>query len=91
MDYFGPAATAGPYTTTEADEVAHDEGLHRVVSSPGGVPASPDGPGDIVPAVEIGGVERHELDGTGVVELGDGDLADGERSGRASSEIDVKG
>lgn len=58
-DYFGPSATAGPYTEGvlgegEVEVHGHEgDGLGR-----GAVPVSPRGPGDIVPAVEIGGRER---------------------------------
>jgi hypothetical protein len=43
-DYFGPAAVAGPFTGAEGAGMARS----------GGVPVSPDQPGDIQPAVEIG-------------------------------------
>ncbi len=49
VDYFGPAATAGPYTDHETPG-----------SSPyRAVPMSPDGPSDIVGVVEIGHSREH--------------------------------
>lgn len=59
-DYFGPQATAGPYTEGvlgEGEVSVHGEG----VLTPGlgrPVPVSPQGPGDIVPAVEMEASER---------------------------------
>jgi len=44
-DYFGPAATAGPYTDHSSPNTT--PGLHR------GVPIAPQGPGDIAASVEI--------------------------------------
>lgn len=43
-DYFGPAAGMGPFTGAEGAGMARG----------GAVPVSPDQPGDIQPAVEIG-------------------------------------
>lgn len=43
-DYFGPAAVVGPFTGAEGAGMARS----------GAVPVSPDQPGDIQPAVEIG-------------------------------------
>lgn len=58
MDYFGPRATAGPYTeNVETPEVGEGE-VSPGQWGRGAVPVSPDGPGDIIPAVEIGGGER---------------------------------
>ena len=59
-DYFGPQATAGPYTEGTADGVGRGPAGVR-----GAVPISPQGPGDIVPAVEIGGEERRAQGGEG--------------------------
>ena len=51
-DYFGPAAVAGPFTAARGAGAARGTGR-------GAVPLSPDEPGDIRPAVEIGeGMER---------------------------------
>ena len=64
-DYFGPRATAGPYTATDentpGEGVSPWTGARRGpvdVNERGAVPSSPQGPEDIVPAVEIGGTER---------------------------------
>ena len=64
-DYFGPRATVGPYTAgdenTPGDDVSPWAGARKVtvdVNERGAVPTSPQGPEDIVPAVEIGGTER---------------------------------
>jgi hypothetical protein len=52
-DYFGPPARVGPYTHAGEDEV-----ISPLTAGHRGVPVRPLGPGDIVPAVEIGGGER---------------------------------
>lgn len=64
-DYFGPRATAGPYTATNENTPGEDvspwTGARRGavdVNERGAVPTSPQRPEDIVPAVEIGGTER---------------------------------
>lgn len=53
MDYFGPAPTAGPYTEEDGGGGGGGGGAR------GAVPVSPDGPGDIVPAVEMGEGREH--------------------------------
>lgn len=64
-DYFGPFATAGPYTATDentpGDDVSPWTRERRGtgdINERGAVPTLPQGPEDIVPAVEIGGTER---------------------------------
>lgn len=71
-DYFGPRATAGPYTENAENERTPGPGdeVSPGQWGRGAVPISPDGPADIVPAVEIGGNERRptlgrEGDGSG--------------------------
>lgn len=68
-DYFGPLATAGPYTEDE-DGVGRGEGG----GVRGAVPLSPDGPADIVPAVEMGeGREHGAVASAQAVSPGDGE------------------
>ena len=70
IDYFGPRATAGPYTGDADATPGPGDEVSPGQWPRGAVPVSPDGPGDIVPAVEIGGTERRpalgrEGDGSG--------------------------
>lgn len=70
QDYFGPAPRAGPFTGDGDQTPGPSDEVSPGQWGRGAVPISPDGPSDIVPAVEIGGGERRptlgrEGDGSG--------------------------
>lgn len=67
-NYWGPVARAGPYTEEGGGGGGGEGGAVR-----GAVPVSPHGPGDIVPAVEMGeGREQSGVESPQAVSPGDG-------------------